>query len=325
MNKQSDNILPLIDSFEEYEHFKAENINVLEKAARSIMAIHDLPDEPLSLFVDGTNVVFAYGKTKVIKISPPFHREQFNSEILVLRFLQNKLSVKTPNLQFAGEISGWSYLVISQLDGTLLESLWETMEHKNKIIIMQQLGALIREVHALTTEGLESIDCHWPKFIENQMRNCVIQHQSTHLAQVLINQVPEYINSIKPNLLKIGKPVLLTGEYTLMNFLVKQVSGVWHVDGLIDFGDAMLGLPEYDLLGPGAFLIQGDKELLKVFLMAYGYSAEMLTQNLSHKMTALMLLHLYSNLEVQVRVKDWKDKVKNLQELEDLVWGFNRV
>jgi hygromycin-B 7''-O-kinase len=106
-----------------------------------------------------------------------------------------------------------------------------------------------------------------------------------------------------------------------MNLLVKKVQGVWHIDGLIDFGDAMLGLPEYDLLGPGAFLIQGDKSLLKDFLLSYGYTPNKLTPALSHQLMALMLLHQYSNLHIQVRIKNWQNKVKTLKDLENLVWG----
>ncbi|SPX60504.1 hypothetical protein [Legionella feeleii] len=84
----------------------------------------------------------------------------------------------------------------------------------------------------------------------------------------------------------------------------------------------MLGLPEYDLLGPGAFLIQGDKQLLRTFLTAYGYLPHELTKTLSHQLTALMLLHQYSNLNIQVRIPNWEDKARSLQELENLVWGF---
>ena len=84
----------------------------------------------------------------------------------------------------------------------------------------------------------------------------------------------------------------------------------------------MLGLAEYDLLGPGAFLIQGDPLLLREFLTAYGYSADQMNQNLSHKLTALMLLHKYSHLKVQIRINQWEHKVKNIQDLAKLVWGF---
>ena len=102
---------------------------------------------------------------------------------------------------------------------------------------------------------------------------------------------------------------------------MKQKAGIWHISGLIDFGDSMLGKPEYDLLGPGAFLIQGDKALLKEFLLSYGYLPENLTASLSHQLTALMLLHRYSNLDVQIRIEDWKNKVNSIDDLENLVWG----
>lgn len=81
-------------------------------------------------------------------------------------------------------------------------------------------------------------------------------------------------------------------------------------------------LPQYDLLGPGAFLIQGDKQLLREFLTAYGYLSHELTDKLSHQLTTLMLLHQYSNLNIQVRIPDWKEKVQSLKDLEGLVWGF---
>lgn len=82
----------------------------------------------------------------------------------------------------------------------------------------------------------------------------------------------------------------------------------------------MLGLPEYDLLGPGVFLIQGDKQLLKTFLMAYGYSS--MTETLSYQLTALLLLHKNSNLNIQIRVQDWKSKVSTLKDLQNLIWGL---
>lgn len=313
-------VLSSISSFEEYEKFKL-NIHVLEDIAKVIIHRLQLPDAPLVLFSEGTNIVFEYGNDKVIKIFPPFHLTQYKSEYLVLKHLEGKLSVKTPVIEYHGEIMGWPYIIMTKLEGTLLETLWEKMDYHNKVVIIRELGLLIQEVHALPIEGLEEIDCHWKRFIHTQIDHCVEKHQSTQLSDFLIQQIPVYLKLIKDDLLKIKKPVILTGEYTPMNFLVKSISGIWHIDGLIDFGDAMLGLPEYDLLGPGAFLIQGDKQLLREFLISYGYSPGMLTKKLSHKLTALMLLHQYSNLNIQVRIKDWKDKVHSLKDLENLVWG----
>ena len=314
------NILSAVHSFEDYEKFKL-NSGILEEMAKQVIHQHQLPDEPLTLFSEGTNIVFSHGTHRVIKIFPPFYHNQFHSDLIVLKHLQGKLSVQTPTVEYDGEIFGWPYLVMSQLEGALLETLWQGMDHHNKIIIMRELGVLIKEVHSLSTDGLESIDCHWQQFINRQINNCMEQHQVNKLPSFLLQQIPDYLATIKENLLIIKKPVLLTGEYTPMNFLVKQVAGVWHIAGLIDFGDAMLGLPQYDLLGPGAFLIQGDKALLREFLLAYGYPENELTEKLSHQLTALMLLHQYSNLNVQVRITDWQNKISNLKDLEQLVWG----
>ncbi|KTD25174.1 Phosphotransferase enzyme family protein [Legionella maceachernii] len=310
---------PAIHTYEDYEKLKR---HIEDDIVRAVIHQEQLPEALLTSFSEGTNIVFAYGKDKVIKVFPPFHRDQFDSERLVLGHLEGKLSIKTPRLEYEGEIEGWPYLIISRVEGTLLETLWQNMEHSNKVVIIHELGALIREVHALSTDGLEVIDCHWPKFIEKQITNCIEQHRAKGLSQPLLEQLPAYLNSIKEELPKFEKPVLLTGEYTPMNFLVNQVDGIWHICGLIDFGDAMLGLPEYDLLGPGAFLIQGDKQLLQAFLAAYGYLSHEMTEVLSHQLTALMLLHKYSNLNIQVRVPNWQSKVHSMKDLENLVWGF---
>lgn len=311
--------LATIHTFEEYEKFKQ---HIAENLARSIIRKHQLPHALLTLFSEGTNIVFSYGNIQVIKIFPPFLESQFNSERLVLKHMHGKVSIKIPSIIHEGEIFGWPYLIISKLEGILLETLWGAMTYENKAVILYELGKLIREIHALPTNGLETIDCYWPRFLEKQIAHCIEQHRTKGLPAALLPELPTYIDSIKEVLLEIKKPVILTGEYTPMNLLVHQVNGIWHISGLIDFGDAMLGLPKYDLLGPGAFLIQGNKQLMCIFLMAYGYLSHELNQILSHQLTALMLLHQYSNLNIQVRIPNWKNKVKSLKDLENLVWGF---
>lgn len=318
--KNSNIIFPEVNTDEEYENLKLNN-ELFKKAALEIVNQHHLPEAPLSSF-EGTNIVFSHGKSRVIKIFPPLHKSHFDNEVLTMKHLHNKLSVKTPQIEYIGEIDRWPYIVMSRLEGTLLEGLWEKLDHNNKTIIIRELGSLIHEVHSLPTEGLEAIDSHWEVFINKQINQCVARHKETGLPDILLQKIPKYLDSIKDLLPVIKKPVILTGEYTPMNFLVKQEAGIWHIHGLIDFGDSMLGLPEYDLLGPGAFLIQGDKILLKEFLSSYGYSPDEMTTALSHKLTALMLLHRYSRLNVQVRIEGWENKVKSLDDLEKLVWGF---
>ncbi len=286
------------------------------------MQKHHLPSKPLILFPEGTNVVYSYDNHLVIKLFPPFHQDQFEKEQLVLKKLAGKLSVSTPILKAVGNIEGWPYIIMTQLEGTLLETLWDTLDYNNQLIIIKELGLLIREVHALPTQGLESIDCHWEKWIKTQIQQCEKRHQDHHLPIHLLQQIPNYIDQNQAALLKIKTPVLLTGEYTPMNFLVKNIKGIWHISSLIDFGDAMLGHAYYDLLGPATFIIQGNKKLSRAFLHAYGFSDNEMNASLSQQLTALLLLHQYSHLKVQIRIAGWENKVNSLEALGKLIFGF---
>jgi hygromycin-B 7''-O-kinase len=72
-----------------------------------------------------------------MKIFPPLHKSQFDNEVLTMKHLHNKLSVITPKIEYVGEIDHWPYIVMSQLEGTLLEGLWEKLEHSNNFPIVK--------------------------------------------------------------------------------------------------------------------------------------------------------------------------------------------
>src|SRR5262249_15463694 len=113
-------VLSSITTYEDFEKLKL-NLEVLEAIARIVIDRHQLPAAKLTLFTEGTNIVFDYGNHQVIKIFPSFHQHQFKSDSLVLHHLKGKLSIKTPIIEHEGEIEGWPYLVMTKLDGTLLE------------------------------------------------------------------------------------------------------------------------------------------------------------------------------------------------------------
>jgi hygromycin-B 7''-O-kinase len=147
-------------------------------------------------------------------------------------------------------------------------------------------------------------------------------HRKNQLKEQILSQLPNYLDRTMKLLPLSVVPVLLTGEYTPFNLLVKRISNRWTLSGMIDFGDCMLGYQEYDLLGPGAFLIQGNSQLLREFLLSYGYSPLELDHDLSRRLTALMLLHRFSNLRIQIRIPAWENKVTCPEDFESLVWGL---
>ncbi len=320
MNEQI-SILNSITSFEAMEEMKMPP-SFFEGIIEAILDENDLPKDSLTPFSEGTNIVYAYGKDKVIKLFPPFHHSQFERDRLVLKHFEGRISVDLPKLLVEGVFHEWPYLIMTKLSGRLLEGFWPTLSHENQSTLMRQLGALIKEVHALPVDEMHPIDINWNNFVQHQIDNCVEHHKGHQLSPVLLAQIPDFLNDVKDELLQMTHSVLLTGEYTPMNLLVTEKNSMWHISGLIDFGDAMLGDYRYDLLGPVAFLVQGDPLLSVAFLTGYGFLSAQLTSRLSHTLTAFLLLHQYSNLSIQVRIPNWEKQVSSLTDLSYLIWGF---
>jgi hygromycin-B 7''-O-kinase len=121
------------------------------------------------------------------------------------------------------------------------------------------------------------------------------------------------------------RPVVLTGEYTPENLLMTRHAGAWRVSGLIDFGDVMIGFNEYDLLGPGTFLVSGDALRLRELLVGFGYGDPHPSSGLSQRLMRMLLLHRFSDLHSQVKIDGWQDRVRDLDELEALLWPLGRA
>lgn len=101
--------LPNIQSFEEFENFKSTELNIVELAVEEVIRKHKLPTGSLNS-LEGTNIVYEHGNSRIIKIYPPIHKDHYISESLVLKNLDAKLTIKIPRLEFEGEISGWPYI-----------------------------------------------------------------------------------------------------------------------------------------------------------------------------------------------------------------------
>lgn len=326
----STRLLPEPTSIQEYHAIRSKiDQELFKSVAFQILKLHGLvlssvnfKGEALKLFPDGTNIVFSFGHDRVIKLFPPVLKHQYISESLVLTHLHNKLSIPTPDLEFYGEFEGWPYLVMSRVEGNTLENVWSSLQAENKLSLIREIGSLIKEVHVLSTQGLEAIDSHWPEFIEKQKSQCLERHRVKKMKPELLEDLPAYLATAQKQLPQKITSVLLTGEYTPFNLLVKEVSGHWILSSMIDFGDCMLGHCEYDLLGPASFLIQGDPVLFREFLISYGYRASELGPELRQRLMVLLLLHRFSDLKGQIRVLDWESQVNHFSKLENLIFGF---
>jgi hygromycin-B 7''-O-kinase len=264
--------------------------------------------QPLRLMSEGTVLVALVGHDLVVKLYPPFLRDHFAFECAALLALSGRLSVPTPTLRATGEHQGWPYLVMSQMAGDGLVPVWPTLAPAAQCELLTSLGALTCEVHALPVAPLKPWALTWPTFLAGQRQRCHARQQRTGLPAHLLAQLDSFLQGDLPS----GPEVILTGEYTPMNLLVRGSQLV----GMYDFGDGLVGPREYDWLGPLCFLAAGRADHCRAFFDGYGTAPDP-TQRLA--LMRLLLLHRYSNLPAQLALPDWQHAA-SFEELTDQVW-----
>ncbi|MFO0566460.1 MAG: aminoglycoside 3'-phosphotransferase/choline kinase family protein [Polyangiaceae bacterium] len=247
----------------------------------------------------------------VIKLYPPFMRGHFEFEREALTHFAGKLSVATPQLIASADYSGWPYLVMTRLHGESLRLTWPRLEEADRVALLDALGALVAEVHALPVQPLRSLAPRWSDFIAAQRSGAAARQRSTGLPERLRADLERFLGQPdEPN----GE-VILTGEYTPMNLFVEGGRLV----AMFDFGDGMIGPREYDWLGPMCFLGAGSRERQAAFLQGYSGEAPKHWTELRRRLLRLLLLHRYSNLRGQLALRGWQS-APNLDALAERVW-----
>ena len=289
-------------------------------AVAEVCGAHGLGCGAIVPFADGSNLVAAVDDRAVIKIFPPFHRHQWESERRVLPRLAG-LRVPVPALVAEGEREdGWLYVIVSKLAGAPLESCWATFDLATKARLLEEIGALMAEAHARPVAELRTLPPAWSTFLEEQRARCVARHQRLRMPDWLVAGIPELVRTWGPPELAPEDAVILTGEYTPFNLLADESARGWRLTGMIDFGDAMIGPREYDLLGPSLFSCEGDPRLVAALFRGYSGEAHAIDDAQRMRLLALAVLHRYASFDLQIRIPRWRDRARSLEELAALIW-----
>lgn len=258
---------------------------------------------------EGTVLVALLGHGLVLKLYPPFLRDHFAFERAMLAQLHGRLALPTPRLVDSAEHDGWPYLVMTQLPGTPLDRVWPMLPPPQRQAVLQQIGRLAAQVHALPAGELPALAPRWADFLQGQRQRCHPRQQRTGLPAHLLAQLDTFLHGPVPE----GPEVLLTGEYTPFNLLHRGQA----LSGMFDFGDGLVGPREYDWLGPMCFLAAGDASLLDAFFD--GYHGRPFDRRQREALLRLLLLHRYSHLPAQIALAGWQD-APDFTALAALVW-----
>ncbi|UPM53544.1 aminoglycoside phosphotransferase family protein [Gottfriedia acidiceleris] len=292
-----------------------------EGKIRKICELEKIDYEKLTRFSYGGNIVFSINGEIVIKLYPSYVNDEFIKEKQVLEFLNNRtLSVDVPKLISTGQFEGWSYLVMSELKGTLLIDVFDDLTFEEKKQIAFDLGKIIKEIHEATITTKQDDYDYWKQFLTNQIEQVENHHKNNGLNDELFTQLTSYVED--KTLQGKEQIVLLTGEYTPFNLIMNKVDDMWRITGLIDFADCFVGNSKYDLLGPIAFMFYPVEGLNKIFLESYGYMNNELNEGLQKELMTYLLLHRFSNISFYQEKSQVAKNATTLKELENIFFNL---
>lgn len=312
--------LPVISNSNDFKaHF---NDPAWNRLAAEICARHRLAYTVLRRASQGENIIFLVDERLVIKIYTPF-RDGYARETAALEFAAGKLGIEIPSILHAGEIKGWRYLVITQLKGLAMKDVWSQIEPSEKIEIVSCLGRALKNLHKHPPPlSSPALNRDWHGFINRQARLSVDRQRSCHANPEWLESLPEFIETGIKRLPANFSQMFLHGDVHPMNVLLAHAKGRWRISGLFDFGDSLCGFHEYEFVAPGVLMVQGNRELQRALLLAYGYREAELDLDLRARLMLLTVLYECSDLR-KYALRLAPEAVNfTLAELESAIWTF---
>jgi hygromycin-B 7''-O-kinase len=312
--------LPAIATPADFTHHFASDLWC--QAAAAICQRHKLAYHELRRSAQGENIIFFVDEAFVIKIYGPF-RAGYSREKAALQFAYGKLGIETPVIVQSGELDGLPYLVMTQLAGVPMREVWASIEMSNRIEVVSRLGAALRELHSLPVTRCDAaLRRDWHGFVERQAKMAVQRQRTCGANPEWLERLPAYIAERLNLLPNDAESVLLHGDVHPGNVLLTDSGGRWRITGLFDFADSMIGFSEYEFVAPGVLMVQGNRELQRVLLLAYGYDEAQLDASLRACLMLLTVLYECSDLrKYALRLRPEAIHL-TLDELETAIWQF---
>jgi len=308
-------LLPPIHTTAELDRLRSDE-ELWRPAMSEIARRHGLAGR-LQLFPTGSAVVFSAGDERVVKLHEPWHRDLFENEEACLALVQGRLPVASPELVTAGEIEGWSYLVMTRLPGQPLSEVRGQIDRTDFLAIAREVGALAQACHALPVPQSFRPFKEWSEFIDEQRAGCSARHRANDLPEHLLATVDEQVAGVS---LAADQPVFLHTELTDTNLMVARSEGHWQLSGVFDLEPSMLGHPLYDLPAVTMFVARGAPDLCRAALEASGVPR--LDATLRRRLLACTLLHRYSHLGFFLRQVGVQDYPSDWDQVATALFGF---
>ncbi len=273
-------LLPNVESRTAYATIYPHNAPWMP-AIRAICGRHGLGKEEPRRQELGTHLVYRAG-ARVVKLFCPLWPGEFAAEKAALLGLRG---LPIPEVVATGEIESWPYLIVTALDGEPAHQLWPALSPTQRMEVVRQVGGFMRELHC--RPPVQGLPDDWKAFLGERIRLLDDHHRAPAAWRRWLHRTAgSLVGGSRPS-------VTLNADLTDDHVLLVNRGGRWLVSGVVDFGDAIIGHPLYEIPVPLLCFAGGDSGLARALVESSG---ERLTPELGDEILAWCLVHHYLKL-----------------------------
>jgi hygromycin-B 7''-O-kinase len=276
----------------------------------------------------GSHPVFLVDDRLVVKFFADLFGgpRSFAAERAIYGLTQITPALDAPRLLAAGELFDtgdawrWPYLVSMLIPGAALVTVAEQLPAGAHEAIAAYAGRQLRALHnaPLAAAGLDADWAPFAGWIDGQRAGCAQRYHRV-LPDHLLKQVEAFLSPTAELIDQAQPPRLLHCDLNADHLLVEHVHGEWLPRGIIDFGDAKIGDPLYELGALHVGMFGGDTRLLRAFLRAYGPD-EAMQRDFARRAMSYALLHEFDIVGDALQQRPELRAAPTLAEMANMLW-----
>ena len=317
-------VLPPIETWERWSA-TFNDVRLWRPVVDAICAREGIAYHRIEAPESNTNAVFILDRRVVVKIYSPFWTE-FPFEHGLMELLARDAEVPVPAIRAAGvfrDRTDWSYLAMQFCAGRPLDALQPELTRHALLDVAAQTGRIVKRLHAVDTAPLAAVDkgeC-WIALVNRRRRHVLPDLVDRELiAPALVPELETLLDEAVAAS-RAAPRVVVHGDLNAEHLLLEERSRRWTVSALIDFGDARIGVPDYEWMPLWLGLCKRDAGMMRAILQAYD-PALLEDGRLGRRIAAWTLLHDFGTDAIAELLDSSAEPcpVTSLATLQALVW-----
>jgi len=221
-----------------------------------------------------SSAVFRIGSQRCLKLYGPTSERQFYVESSVLRtLLDHTGAIPAPRFIAARARSHLPpYLIMTEIAGATVEDSWETLTRAEQLAIAGEIGTITAAIHRLPQEDLAEVEQQFggrreyaqlmqaERIAQIEASKRLSTRQREAVLHYLVGEAQHFLDE---------PPKVTHSDFSHAHIYLVRETDTVKVAGLIDWAEAMLGPPEWDIAFHWFWTFSQDREAMRACLKTF--------------------------------------------------------